>query len=108
MAKSFNDMAADLREYIIDKHSNYKGLKHMSLQKYNNIQLSMNPKRFSQPHLIIKIGMSEGVYAVPYANKIDGGLGMDERYAMQWIESGVVSSILEEHWKNSRAEMDEN
>ena len=106
MAKSFNDMAGDLKDFIIDKHSNYKGLKHLSLQKYNNIQLIMNPKRYSQPHIIIKIGMSEGVYAIPYANKIDGGLGMDERFAMQWIESGVVSSVLEEHWKTVRSETD--
>ncbi len=106
MAKSFNDMASDLREYIIEKHSNYKGLKHVSLQKYNNLSLSMNPKRYSQPHVIVKIGMSEGVYAVPYANKIDGGLGMDERFVMQWIESGVVSAVLDEHWKSARAKSD--
>jgi len=106
MAKSFNDLAADLREYIIDKHSNYKGLKHVSLQKYNNLSLSMNAKRYTQSHIIIKIGMSEGVFAVPYGNKIDGGLGMDERFAMQWIESGVVASVLDEHWKSARAQSD--
>ena len=106
MAKSFNDMAGDLRDFIIEKHSNYKGLKSVSVQRYNNIQLSMNPKRYAQPHVIIKIGMSEGVYAVPYANKIDGGLGMDEKFAMQWIESGVISTVLDEHWKSARSEME--
>ncbi|MBO5434227.1 hypothetical protein J6A31_00190 [bacterium] len=103
MAKSFNELAADLRDFIIEKHSNYKGLKSVSLQRYNNLTLSMNPKRYSQPHVIIKVGISEGVFAVPYANKIDGGLGMDERFAMQWIENGVVATALEEHWKNARS-----
>lgn len=103
MAKSFNELAADLRDFIIEKHSNYKGLKSVSIQRYNNLTLSMNPKRYSQPHVIIKVGISEGVFSVPYANKIDGGLGMDERFAMQWIENGVVAIALEEHWKNARS-----
>ena len=104
MAKSFNELADDLKEFIIEKHSNYKGLQSVSTQRYNNLTISMNPKRYSQPHVIIKVGISEGVYAVPYATKIDGGLGMDERFAMQWIENGIVSAALDEHWKSVHAE----
>ena len=33
MAKSFNELAYDLKDFIIEKHANYKGLKHMALQR---------------------------------------------------------------------------
>lgn len=99
MAKSFNDLALDLKDYIVDKHANYRGLKHMSLQRYNNLALSMNSRRFGNPHVIVKVGISEAVFSIPYVNKIDGGLGMDERYVMQWIGTDVVLQTLNEHWK---------
>ena len=99
MAKSFNDLAYDLRDFIVDKHANYRGLKHMSLQRYNNLNNSMNSKRYGQQHVIIKIGISEGVFSFPYVNKMDGGLGMDERYVMQWIGNDAVIQALTEHWK---------
>lgn len=66
MAKSFNDLAYDLRDFIVDKHANYRGLKHMSMQRYNNLTISMNSRRYGQPHVIVKIGISEGVFSFPY------------------------------------------
>ena len=99
MVKSFNDLAYDLRDFIVDKHANYRGLKHMSLQKYNNLAISMNSRRYGQQHVIVKIGISEGVFSFPYVNKIDGGLGMDERFVMQWIGTDVAQNALNEHWK---------
>lgn len=99
MAKSFNELAYDLKDFIIEKHANYKGLKHMALQRYNNLAITMNSKRFGAPHVIIKVGMSEVVYGIPYLNKINGGLGMDERWTLMWLESGTVIADLEAQWK---------
>lgn len=99
MAKSFNDLALDLKDYIVGKHANYRGLKHMSLQRYNNLALSMNSRRFGKQHVIVKVGISEAVFSFPYINKIDGGLGMDERYVMQWLGTDAVIQALTEHWK---------
>ena len=99
MVKSFNDLAYDLRDFIVDKHANYRGLKHMSMQRYNNLSINMNSKRFSQQHVIVKIGISEGVFTFPYVNKLDGGLGMDERFVMQWIGNDNTIQVLTEHWK---------
>ncbi len=108
MAKSFNDLAYDLRDFIVDKHANYRGLKHMSMQRYNNLTISMNSRRYGQQHVIVKIGISEGVFSFPYVNKLDGGLGMDERYVMQWIGNDMVIQTLNEHWKTIKLqEMDQ-
>ena len=99
MGKTFNELALDLKDYIIDKHSNYRGLKHMSMQRYNNLTVSMNSRRYAQQHVIIRVGISEAAFSFPYVNKIDGGLGMDERYVMQWIGNDVVLQSLNDQWK---------
>ena len=99
MGKTFNELAQDLRDYIVDKHSNSRGLKHMSLQRYNNLAISMNSKRYGQPHVIIKVGISEAAFSFPYVNKIDGGLGMDERYVMLWIGLDTTIASLDAQWK---------
>ena len=99
MAKTFNELALDLKDYIIDKHSNYRGMKHMSMQRYNNLTVSMNSRRYGQQHVIVRVGISEAAFSFPYVNKIDGGLGMDERFVMQWIGNDVVIQSLNEHWK---------
>ena len=99
MGKTFNELAQDLRDYIVDKHSNYRGLKHMSLQRYNNLTVSMNSKRYGQPHVIIRVGISEAAFSFPYVNKIDGGLGMDERFVMQWIGMDTTIVSLDAQWK---------
>ena len=107
MGKTFNELAQDLRDYIVDKHSNYKGLKHMSLQRYNNLTVSMNSKRYGQPHVIIRVGISEAAFSFPYVNKIDGGLGMDERFVMQWIGMDTTIVSLDAQWKTVKlAELD--
>ena len=99
MAKTFNELALDLKDYIIEKHSNYRGMKHMSMQRYNNLTVSMNSRRYGQQHVIVRVGISEAAFSFPYVNKIDGGLGMDERFVMQWIGNDVVIQSLNEHWK---------
>lgn len=107
MGKTFNELAQDLRDYIVDKHSNYRGLKHMSLQRYNNLTVSMNSKRYGQPHVIIRVGISEAAFSFPYVNKIDGGLGMDERFVMQWIGMDTTIASLDAQWKTIKlAELD--
>ena len=99
MGKTFNELALDLKDYIIDKHSHSRGVKHMSMQRYNNLTVSMNSRRYAQQHVIIRVGISEAAFSFPYVNKIDGGLGMDERYVMQWIGNDVVLQSLNDQWK---------
>lgn len=99
MGKTFNELALDLKDFIIEKHANYRGLKHMSLQRYNNLTVSMNSRRYGTPHVIIRVGISEAAFSFPYVNKIDGGLGMDERYVMLWVSNDVVQQSLEDQWK---------
>lgn len=99
MAKTFNELALDLKDYIVEKHANYKGLKNISMQRYNNLSVSMNSKRFGAPHVIVKVGMSEIVLSIPDGNKVAGGLGMDERFVSMWLSSDTTITDLEAQWK---------
>ena len=102
MAKSFNELASDLKDIIIDEHSNYKGLKNVATQRYNNLKVDMNSSSHPMPHVIVRIGMSEAVFAVPHGDKINGGLGMDERYVHKWISRSNIQSELESHWRSAQ------
>lgn len=102
MVKTFNELAGDLKNFIIDEHSNYKGLKNVSLQRYNNLKVSMNQSAHPTPHVIVRIGMSEGVYSLPDGNRLAGGVGMDERYVIKWFSKGNVLLELNSHWKSQQ------
>lgn len=99
MTKSFNELAGELKTFIIDEHSNYKGLKNVSVQRYNNLKIGMNAAMHATPHIIVRIGMSEAVYTLPNGTRLTGGLGMDERYVIKWFGKSGVIEELESHWK---------
>lgn len=99
MTKSFNELAGDLKDFIVEEHSNYRGIKNISLQRYNNLKVGMNLSAHAMPHVVIRIGMSEGVYALPHGTKVTGGLGMDERFVLKWLGKPNVFSDLDSQWR---------
>lgn len=99
MTKSFNELAGELKDFIVDEHSNYRGIKNISLQRYNNLRVGMNVNAHALPHVVVKIGISEGVYLLPHGTKIIGGLGMDERFVLKWLCKSNVISELDSKWQ---------
>lgn len=99
MTKSFNELAGELKAFIVEEHSNYRGIKNISLQRYNNLRVGMNISMHLMPHVIIRIGMSEGVYSLPHGTRITGGLGMDERFVLKWLCKPNVVTDLDSQWR---------
>jgi len=102
MAKTFNELSNDLKSYLIDMHSNYKGLKNVSVERYNNLKLSMKPELYQVFHLIIRIGISEAVFLLPDVQVYNGGLGMDEKFVIRWLHKDAIVQELNSHWKNAQ------
>ena len=100
MAKLFNELGQNLKEYIIDCHSNYKGLKNVAMERYNNLKLSMELEIYQTFHLVIRIGISEAVMILPEACVFTGTLGMDERYVQRWLQNAFIQQELNSHWRN--------
>lgn len=102
MGKSFNELAQHLKQYLIDCHSNYKGLKNVATERYNNLKVYMEPEIYQTFHVIVRIGISEAVFIMPEAQPYNGGLGMDEKFVLRWLQNAFISEDLSSLWKNSQ------
>ena len=83
MAKTFNELGQHLKDCLIDCHSNYKGLKNVAIERYNNLKISMNPEIYQTYHVIIRIGILEAVFIMPESIVNAGSLGMDEKFVLR-------------------------
>ncbi len=102
MGKSFHELSQNLKNYIIDCHSNYKGLKNVSVERYNNLQLKMDAEVYQTFHVIIRIGISEAVMILPEGLIFSGTLGMDEKYVQRWLQLPTVQQELSLLWTTAK------
>ena len=96
MAKTLNEHMGDLKAYIIDLQSDAHNKGNIRVERYNNLKLSMDPTRNHNPHVIIDLSMSDAEFDIKTGQKINGGLGPDERYVLRWLSnSGTLPGLLE-------------
>ena len=95
----------NLKTFLIDSQSDAHNIKTMSASRYNNIKITMDPKKNKDRHVTIKMGMSEATYLLSSFEKINGGLGYEERLVHRWFERSGIKSRLDECWEaaNSNA-----
>lgn len=108
MARTLHEMAVRLQEYIVDQLNNSFGATRTNIQRYNNLKLKMEVRDY--PHIIITIGISKVTYNLDNGNRVEGGLGIDEKYVKRWMSSNTVMTELkaiyasfEEKFKEARA-----
>ena len=102
MAKSFNDMANSLKDFIHDLNSDAHNSRSFQAGRYNNLKISMDPVADNSPHVIITISISEAKFNLNTFEKVNGSLGPDERAVQRWFgRSGVVEG-LKELWKSAQ------
>lgn len=99
MAKSFNDMATSLKDFIADMNSDAHNSRSFKPRQYNNLKISMNPDADTTPHVIISIAISEAKYNINTLEKVSGSLGPDERAVQRWLGRSGVTEGLKELWK---------
>lgn len=100
MGKSYNELAQHLKQFLIDCHSNYKGLKNVSVERYNNLKVSMEPEIYQTFHVIIRVGISEAVFIMPEGVIFTGSMGMDEKFVHRWLQNNFIQEDLNQLWKN--------
>ena len=71
MAKTLNELASDLKQFITEEQ----------LDAHNSG------------------GMSSAEYLLPSGQKIEGGLGPEERYVTKWLGKSETMTNLQETWK---------
>lgn len=95
--KTLHELAIKLQESIIKQQEDSHNSANLNVTKYNNLKIKMDT-RYSYPHAIICIVISEAVFNIAEGTKTDGGLGPDEKYVRKWIANSTVISDLKEIW----------
>src|SRR5574344_190744 len=98
MAKTLNEMADSLKEFIIDNQSGGGKSEGANNPRYNNLKLDMDIVKEPTPHVIINIAMAEGIFNLKTCEKMNGGLGPDERYVQKWLGKGSIIQDLQAIW----------
>ena len=95
---TIKDMEDSLKNYIIQEQSDAHNRTNLNITKYNNIKISMNSKKNSTPHVIIRISISEAIFSLKDFSKINGGLGHEEKYVNKWFGRYGIKERLIELW----------
>ena len=95
---TFKDIQDNLKNFIIQEQSDAHNIRSVNTAKYNNIKISMDPSKNSQPHIIIRISISEAIFSLNDFSKINGGLGYEERLVLKWFGRYGIKEKLTELW----------
>ncbi len=95
---SFKEMEDSLKNFIIQEQSDAHNARNTNYGKYNNIKLWMDPMKNAMPHIFIRISISEASYSLTDFNKINGGLGYEERFIVKWFGRYGVKEKLADLW----------
>ena len=95
---TFKDAEDSLKTFILAEQSDAHNAKGVNTAKYNNIKIFMDPTRNQTPHVVIRISISEAVFTLEGFNKLNGGLGYEERFVLKWFGRYGVKEKLAELW----------
>lgn len=102
MSEEFHFLEESLKSFLIDSQSDSYNAKGTNFYKYNNLRILMDKKKYSEPHFIVRIGISESVYTIETCERISGGLASDERYVHRWYEKTAIKPVLFEAWRKEQ------
>lgn len=105
MFVGFTAMEASLREFLTESQGDSNNSRSVSMYKYNNLKMYMDPKKNPTPHIIIRLGISEVIYDLKNWEKISGGLGGDERYIKHWADRHKEYLNLETLWREAKTDV---
>ena len=95
---TFKDMEDSLKSFMLQEQSDAHNIKTVNTAKYNNMKIWMDPSRNQTPHVIIRISISEATFVLEGFNKLNGGLGYEERLVLKWFSRFGVKEKLTELW----------
>ena len=98
---NFHDIEYSLKQYLIEEQSDNYNTSHANIAKYNNLKASMLPQKEKAPHLMVRIGISEGFFSIDDATVISGGLGSDTRYVIRWLRRNFQRIDFKALWEEA-------
>lgn len=102
MPAEFHNLEMSLKEFLTEVQNDSYNSKSTNFYKYNNLRIYMDIKKNKNPHFIVRVGISESIYDLLSCERLQGGLGTDERYIHRWFEKTGVKSELQNAWQQSQ------
>ncbi len=96
---SISRLEYSLAEFLIDYQASHFADIRTFAYKYNNLKIFMSPLQVSKPHFFVRFGISEACFSIETGNKLDGGLGPEDRMVQKWANRINVHRELETYWK---------
>lgn len=97
--ESISKFENSLKDFLISSQAGHYGEVKQYSYKYNNLKFYMNPERYSEAHFFVQIGISEACYSIEGGNKLDGGLGREDRLVMKWSGRYNIHRELTTYWE---------
>ena len=95
---TFKDLEDNFRNFIIQEQSDAHSSRNLNIAKYNNIKIWMDLTKYAVPHFFIRISISEAAFSLNECNKLNGGLGYEERFVSKWFGRMGIKEKLTELW----------
>lgn len=96
MGKTLNELAGELKNCIIELQSDAHNRGNLRKERYNNLKLTMG--NGVKPNVVVSIAMSEAEFDLNSGEKVNGGLGPDEKYVLRWFGKPNTISDLRACW----------
>ncbi len=101
MTKKLNELISELKVFIVDIQSDAHNKSNLRPERYNNLTIKMDLETPQEPIVKIAIGISSATFNIRTSEKLDGGLGPDERYVVRWLGKANVLESLRSCWNEA-------
>lgn len=101
MAKTLNELANELKEYLLNSQADAHNKASLRPERYNNLKLSMDLGGNARPHVIVSLTFSSAEYDLKTGDRLNGGLGPDEKYVLRWFGKPGVLQDLMDCWRQA-------
>ena len=101
---TFKDLEDNFRNFVIQEQSDAHNVRSVNMTKYNNIKIWMDLAKYQQPHFYVRVSISEAVFSAEDCNKINGGLGYEERFVYKWFGRIGIKDKIQELWVSAESE----
>ena len=104
---TFKDLEDSLKKFMIEEQADAHNVRNMNVTKYNNMRIWMDPGKYQQAHFFVRISISEAVFTIADCQKLNGGLGYEERLVIKWFGRMGIKDKLRELWNSTDTNIDE-
>lgn len=105
---TFKDLEDSLKKFMIEEQADAHNVRNMNVTKYNNLKVWMDLDKYQQPHFFVRVSISEAVFTIADCQKLNGGLGYEERLVIKWFGRMGIKEKLRELWNSVDNNKDED